>query len=58
MRFCENETVDVYEATGRDLAVLLEDAAATVREANGGYSFVTTAYDNELGYILTLYVSG
>lgn len=58
MRFCENETVDVYEAHGRDLALLLEDAAATVREADGGYSFVTTSYDVELGYILTLYVSG
>lgn len=55
MRYCENETVEVYETTGQDLGVLLWEAAGLI-EDHDGYAKVATSYDVEAGYVLTVYL--
>ena len=57
MRYCENETVEVYEATGEDLSALLWEAAGVVGE-HDGYAKVDTQYNNESGYVVTVYLHG
>lgn len=57
MRYCENETVEVYETAGEDLSVLLWEAAGLI-EDHDGYAKIDTTYDVEAGYVLTVYLHG
>lgn len=56
MRHCYNENVEVYEASGENLGLLLIEAAGAVSKHNG-YAKVSTTYDSEAGYIVTAYLS-
>lgn len=58
MRKCENESVDVYEVAGKDLADLLSRTAVTISALKEGSSFfnVTVGSGMEEPYVVTLYV--
>lgn len=56
MRYCENETVEVYETSGENLGLLLIEAAGLVHSKGDAYVKVETQYDSEAGYIVTAYV--
>lgn len=56
MRYCENEVVDVHEASGADLATLLREAADLV-ETHEGYAKVDTAvWGESADYLVTVYL--
>lgn len=57
MRYCHNESVKVYEASGENLGLLLIEAAGCV-DKHDGYAKVETQYDSEAGYIVTAYLHG
>ena len=60
MRFCDNETVEVYETEGKNLATVLRDVAVTVDNTEASWHNLTVAFatDDEGWpvYRATLYV--
>lgn len=57
MRFCENEEVEVHEATGPDLAALLREAADLV-EGYESWANVVTGPGIDEAYLVTVYLHG
>ena len=55
MRFCENDTPEVHEATGATLAPLLREAADLV-EGHDGYAYVTNGLSESAEYYVTVYL--
>lgn len=58
MRHCSAESVDLYEATGEDLADLLHMAGTQLDKLDGDYSHATINVSNGIDetYCVTLYV--
>ena len=56
MRLCANETTDVYETQGDNLAGLLREAAKQLDEVEHVWASVNVGPGYETSYLLTLYV--